>query len=205
MKIRPLQTSSHRSRKAKISKAVKLLRGRRRWCVTGTPYNNNLDDLASLCDFIGLEKESSRKWWKSLRLDMRLAKTEQEVEAVTRDMAELKKFRDAYILVRTKSLLNLPPVTRKVIGVTLGPRERQQYDDMETKAMASWAEYQAKSGHERFVFAKVLLVWLLRLQQTSCHWSLPLGKEAIQKLLAKEEGDKGDEKKSQGLCVYCCS
>jgi transcription termination factor 2 len=34
------------------------------WCVTGTPFNNNIKDIASQCKFIGTKPYNNPKWWE---------------------------------------------------------------------------------------------------------------------------------------------
>ncbi|GMH68636.1 hypothetical protein TrLO_g5881 [Triparma laevis f. longispina] len=42
------------------TKAVKMLVGENRWCVTGTPFNNSIDDINSQAQFLGLNPFNER-------------------------------------------------------------------------------------------------------------------------------------------------
>ena len=54
-----------KGRTIQIAKAVYNIKAKNRWCMTGTPIQNKLDDLFSLIHFLRLEPWSDYLWWNS--------------------------------------------------------------------------------------------------------------------------------------------
>ena len=54
-----------KGRTIQLAKAVYHIRAQSRWCMTGTPIQNKLDDLFSLLHFLRLEPWSDYLWWNS--------------------------------------------------------------------------------------------------------------------------------------------
>ena len=54
-----------KGRTIQIAKAVYHLKAEHRWCMTGTPIQNKLDDLFRLIHFLRLEPWSDYLWWNS--------------------------------------------------------------------------------------------------------------------------------------------
>ena len=98
-----------------------------RWCLTGTPIQNSLDDFGALLAFIGvppfLTREQFRFWITSPVLS-----------GQARSLNTLRKLVRATCLRRTKahphlaSSLGFPSKTERIEAVELAPRERELYD-----------------------------------------------------------------------------
>jgi len=54
-----------KNRNAKATQACYALRAEYRWCLTGTPMQNNLDELQSLIKFLRIKPYNDLKTWKS--------------------------------------------------------------------------------------------------------------------------------------------
>lgn len=54
-----------KGRTIQIAKAVYHLNAKNRWCMTGTPIQNKLDDLFSLIHYLRLEPWSDYLWWNA--------------------------------------------------------------------------------------------------------------------------------------------
>lgn len=48
-----------------VAQAIYNLKGQYRWCSTGTPVQNKLDDMFALIHFIKLEPWSDYLWWNT--------------------------------------------------------------------------------------------------------------------------------------------
>nr|UDO47872.1 ATP-dependent helicase rhp16 [Pandoravirus massiliensis] len=83
--IRNWQTS-------KTHRAVCALRAQRRWCLTGTAFNNSASDVIALCRFVGIAPYSDPQWWAG-------ASEEQAAQ-----------WRATFLLRRTKASLVAPAV-----------------------------------------------------------------------------------------------
>ena len=70
-RINKLTSVAHviRNRSSKQFKACKNLDSQRRWCLTGTPIQNRLDDLASLVAFLKIQPFESQASFQKLILD----------------------------------------------------------------------------------------------------------------------------------------
>ena len=98
-----------------------------RWCLTGTPIQNSLDDFGSLLAFIGVPPFQTRdqfKYWISAPL----------LKNQTHSLRLLRKLILATCLRRTKShsalsaVLNLPEKVENYQEVHLTEKERELYD-----------------------------------------------------------------------------
>ncbi|OHE96895.1 hypothetical protein CORC01_07862 [Colletotrichum orchidophilum] len=121
------ELSAHKIRNCstKTFLAASALRARSRWCLTGTPIQNSLDDFGSLLAFIRVPPFTSRdqfRFWISSPIMLNQQ----------RDMKQLRKLVAATCLRRTKlrlnTALNLPKKTEHIEVVDMTPEERCIYD-----------------------------------------------------------------------------
>ncbi|AJF98316.1 Rad5-like protein [Pandoravirus inopinatum] len=110
--IRNWQTS-------KTHRAVCALRADRRWCLTGTAFNNSASDVVALCRFVGVAPYADPRWWT--------APDDDQVDA----------WRRTFLLRRTKAALlmpdSAPPSTRP------SPTRDNDGDDVDTNQGADCA------------------------------------------------------------------
>ncbi|KAK3682484.1 SNF2 family N-terminal domain-containing protein [Podospora appendiculata] len=187
------EAHSIKNRNAKATKAVCSLRAEYRWCLTGTPMQNNLDELQSLVHFLRIKPYSDLAEWRAnidapmksgkghiairrlhsiLRCFMKrrtkdILKEEGALVAggkAALDAATAKAKRDGKELVAPKSAFKI--TERKVVTIEteFSPAEREFYDQLEERADKSL---------ERMMEGKVnyanALVLLLRLRQACNH------------------------------------
>lgn len=55
-----------KNRLSRTTKAIFSLKGRRKWCLTGTPVQNSLSDMYPYLHFIALEPWQHWTWWSRL-------------------------------------------------------------------------------------------------------------------------------------------
>ena len=65
------------------------------WCITGTPFNNRITDVAAQCKFIGTVPYNDPAWWKR--------------EDGGKNQAQLDLWRKTFLLRRTKENILTPP------------------------------------------------------------------------------------------------
>jgi len=104
----------------KLYKAMKRLRANFRWCLTGTPVQNSLKDLAALISFIRSSPLDDHHKFRKHVISPLMKQSENGVE-------NLRQLLDSVCLRRTKQLLNLPEIISEPRLLTFSAREEQQY------------------------------------------------------------------------------
>lgn len=145
-----------KNRKAQHAMALRSLRSRGRFLLTGTPLENSLDDLRSLFEFLmpgllevppaGTKRED--KQWYDERLRARTA---------------------PYILRRTKISVapELPPKIEQVVWCEMSTAQAKLYRGIQEQAERDLFDLEASGATEaRLRFA--MLTQLLRLRQVCC-------------------------------------
>ncbi|KAF5986264.1 hypothetical protein FBULB1_2486 [Fusarium bulbicola] len=114
-----------RERSTKTFRAVTALRTSRRWCLTGTPIQNRLDDYGALLAFIGVSPFISKSVF-----DFWIIKP--VAQGTTEGLRRLKLLVSATCLRRTKDSvsesLSLPDRKERECIVQLDPDDRELYD-----------------------------------------------------------------------------
>ena len=181
-----------KNRNAKASQACYALRAELRWCLTGTPMQNNLDELQSLIRFLRIKPYNDLSIWK---------------DQITRPMSQgrggvamkrLHFYLKAFMKRRTKDVLKqegaLNPggkpskdgtsngfkvTARRVESVIadFSPEERRFYDRLEQRTDKSLEQMM---GGEKMNYASALVL-LLRLRQACNHPQLLGGSMAKDK------------------------
>ncbi|KAM0439970.1 hypothetical protein ACHAPT_001070 [Fusarium lateritium] len=177
-----------KNRNAKATKACYALRSEYRWCLSGTPMQNNLDELQSLVKFLRIRPYDDLKEWKE-HIDLPLKNGKGHI-AIRRLHSLLRCFMKR----RTKNILKeagaLNPggkpsaegegsatgfkvTERKVVTVAteLSPAERKFYDRLAARADRSIEAMMR--GRVNYANALTLL---LRLRQACNHPKLVEGK-----------------------------
>lgn len=178
-----------KNRNAKMTKACYALKSEYRWCLTGTPMQNNLDELQSLVRFLRIKPYDDIREWKD-QIDRPFKEGKGHI-AIRRLHSLLRCFMKR----RTKAILKeagaLNPggkpsakgeasstgfkvTERKVmtIAATLPPAERKFYDRLEDRAQENMKNIMLEGG-QKYTHAFTLL---LRLRQACNHPKLVAGK-----------------------------
>ncbi|KAI1457991.1 SNF2 family N-terminal domain-containing protein [Annulohypoxylon moriforme] len=119
-----------RNRTTKMFRSVHTLKARHRWCLTGTPIQNRLEDLGALVEFLRVDPFNNRSVFKSTFL----APIDQGKQS---GWEQLRLLVGSIALRRTKNTLdsdlNIPPRREIIRTVDLNEKERSLYDLMKRK------------------------------------------------------------------------
>lgn len=121
--LTPLTAHCIRNSSSKQFRAVQSLFGRSRWCLTGTPIQNKLDDLISLGEFLRLPPFTTRRQFEIQVL------TPLSVGAPDATKA-LRAYLQAFCLRRSRRCLSLPPSRTELVELFLSQTETADYQDI---------------------------------------------------------------------------
>lgn len=174
------EAHSIKNRNAKTTKAAYDLTAEYRWCLTGTPMQNNLDELQSLIRFLRIKPYDQLEIWR---------------EQITKPMnngrgglaiRRLRAFLSAFMKRRTKDVLKQDGALKKgpngeakstnpgfkivkrtveKVEVDFNPHERAFYQRLETRTDKSLERMMMGGGQS---YASVLVL-LMRLRQACNH------------------------------------
>jgi SNF2 family DNA or RNA helicase len=152
------------------AKAAFALSASIRWCLTGTPIQNKLDDLYSLIRFIGIEPFDVKATWshhisKPIKFhngdpSLGVSRLQTLMKSIT-----LRRTKDQKI--DGKSILDIPPKFDNTVVLELDPAERSLYDKMHERAKKVLSGLQS-SGTVMKNYVHVLEM-ILRLRQICAH------------------------------------
>ncbi|KAL1544086.1 DNA repair protein rad5a [Salvia divinorum] len=157
-----------KSPKSQISIAAAALAADRRWCLTGTPIQNSLEDVYSLLRFLKIEPWGSWAWWNKL--------VQKPFEAGDgRGLKLVQSILKSIMLRRTKSstdregrpILVLPPADIQVVYCNLTEAEKDFYEALFKKSKVKFDQF-VEQGRVLHNYASILEL-LLRLRQCCDH------------------------------------
>ncbi|CAG8478974.1 11767_t:CDS:10 [Diversispora eburnea] len=149
--------------KSRASKACAELNTVHRWCLTGTPIQNHINDLYSYFRFLNVTWYSE---WTNFHREISPANSSsmRKVQAILRGIC-LRRTKDSTL--NGKPILQLPEKIVDMVTNEFSEDERQFYDALETKSRIEFNRY-LKDGSVLKNYAYIL-VMLLRLRQACNH------------------------------------
>lgn len=176
-----------KNRNAKATKACCALRSEYRWCLSGTPMQNNLDELQSLVKFLRIKPYDDLKAWKEhIDLPMKNGRGHIAIRRLHSLLRCFMKRRRKEILKEAgalnpggkptedgKSSTGFKVTERNVVTIAaeLSPAERKFYHRLETRAEGNIENMMG--GKMSYASALTLL---LRMRQACNHPKLVAGK-----------------------------
>lgn len=160
-----------KNKSTKTAQAVCKLRANYRWCMTGTPMMNSVDELYSLILFLRIKPYND---WNRFRNDFSQPLKSGSIEYKESAMQKLQVLLKAIMLRRSKQskingrpILVLPERTVEVTNPEFSEEEKDFYNSLESKTRIQFNKF-VKAGTVGREYAHVLLL-LLRLRQACCH------------------------------------
>jgi SNF2 family DNA or RNA helicase len=168
------------------SKSACLLTADRRWCLTGTPIQNRLDDLFSLIKFLRIPPFNNKAAWNSyISKPVKFSSNSIGVHRLQTLMKTITLRRTKQTKINGKPILSLPARKDEVRNLKLSAKEQSMYDIVHAKAKAFFLQLKASGTVMRHYVH--LLEIILRMRQICVHTGLVKDQEqqlqAIGKLL----------------------
>ncbi|KAI5401818.1 Helicase-like transcription factor chr28 [Lathyrus oleraceus] len=182
-----------KNHRTQMARACSSLRAKRRWCLSGTPIQNTIDDLYSYFRFL---KYDPYTVYKSFYNTIKVPISRNSIHGYKKLQAVLRAImlrRTKGTLLDGKPIITLPPKTINLSKVDFSNEERAFYKKLEADSRSQFKAY-AAAGTVNQNYANILLM-LLRLRQACDHPLLvkeynsdPVGKDSVEmaKRLPKE-------------------
>ena len=171
------------------AQAIHNLPSDRRWCLTGTPIQNKLDDLYSLVKFLRLSPFDDRRWWQthfrgglSSLPQTSIAKLQTLLKCIT--LRRIKKQ-----MIKGEPIIKLPPRQDLVWQVRLDEDELHVYNSIAAYG-AGWIEKVMASNTLLKEYARALEI-MLRLRQICVNKALCLNAPLVQTVLESQANNDG--------------
>ncbi|KAK9064239.1 hypothetical protein SSX86_015619 [Deinandra increscens subsp. villosa] len=180
------EAQSIKNYKTQAAKACWGLRAKRRWCLSGTPIQNSVDDLYSYFRFLRYDPFAV---FKNFCTQIKAPIQRNRVDGYKKLQVILKTImlrRTKGTLLKGEPIISLPPKTIVLKKVDFSAEERGFYRTLEAECRAQFEEY-AAAGTVKQNYVNILLM-LLRLRQACDHpllvrgcrsstdWMLSVGK-----------------------------
>ena len=181
-------------------KAACNLRAARRWCLSGTPISNSLDDLRSLLAFLQFRPFSEPGFFRKHIVDPIGTDSPDQFR-------NLRALLHAICFRRTADLLSLPPHLTEEVTITLSSRETEMYEHIVAQSRREYEEIaNMRSSKKRYA---VLFATTIKLRRLCNHGTFQEPPSPNLNTLkpgtrGKSRTIKGLDAENEPLCEYCC-
>ncbi|KAL2467254.1 SNF2 domain-containing protein/helicase domain-containing protein/zinc finger protein-related [Abeliophyllum distichum] len=195
------EAQSIKNHRTQTARACWGLRAKRRWCLSGTPIQNAIDDLYSYFRFLRYDPYAVFQYFCST-LKVPIHRNPKvgykKLQAVLKTIM-LRRTKGT--LIDGEPIINLPPKTIELKKVDFSKEERDFYCSLEADSRAQFAEY-AAAGTVKQNYVNILLM-LLRLRQACDHPLLISGFSTDSKTTSSVEMAKKLPREKQ-VCLLNC-
>ncbi|CAD8058406.1 unnamed protein product [Paramecium sonneborni] len=177
-----------KSKNTTSAKAASFIEAQCRWCLTGTPIQNNLEDLFSLFLFLKIETFSDFHWFNHY---------------INKQQNQVIKFNLLHQIIKpillrrnkeTKQIqisLNLPNKQHFIISVKMSKNEQQFYNTLYSNTCQQIKEYFGIGLKQKPIKTKYVHVFqLLSLLRLSCDHIGIVARKLINKQIKLQEANK---------------
>ncbi|KAE9599291.1 hypothetical protein Lal_00044160 [Lupinus albus] len=161
------EAQSIKNHRTQVARACWGLRAKRRWCLSGTPIQNAIDDLYSYFRFLRYEPYAVYTSFCStikIPISRSPSKGYRKLQAVLKTIM-LRRTKGT--LLDGEPIISLPPKSVELKKVDFSQEERNFYSRLEADSRAQFQEY-ADAGTVKQNYVNILLM-LLRLRQACDH------------------------------------
>ncbi|CAI9109537.1 OLC1v1009372C1 [Oldenlandia corymbosa var. corymbosa] len=154
-----------KNHKTKAARACCSLEAKTRWCLSGTPLQNQIEELYSYFRF--LRHDPYRDYARFVNGIKKLICGGYGYRRIGTVLKAIMLRRTKDTLIDGKRILDLPPKTTHLRRVQFSDVERNFYDNLE-ESYSWWLKFYVAKGTVRENYAKILMM-LLRLRQACDH------------------------------------
>ncbi|XP_004485743.1 helicase-like transcription factor CHR28 isoform X2 [Cicer arietinum] len=161
------EAQSIKNHRTQVARACWGLRAKRRWCLSGTPIQNAIDDLYSYFRFLRYDPYAVYTSFCStikIPISRNPSKGYRKLQAVLKTIM-LRRTKGT--LLDGEPIISLPPKSVELKKVEFSQEERDFYSKLEADSRAQFQEY-ADAGTVKQNYVNILLM-LLRLRQACDH------------------------------------
>ncbi|KAJ1434774.1 Zinc finger, RING-type [Sesbania bispinosa] len=161
------EAQSIKNHRTQVARACWGLRAKRRWCLSGTPIQNAIDDLYSYFRFLRYDPYAVYTSFCStikIPINRNPSKGYRKLQAVLKTIM-LRRTKGT--LLDGEPIISLPPKFVELKKVDFSQEERDFYSRLEADSRAQFQEY-ADAGTVKQNYVNILLM-LLRLRQACDH------------------------------------
>ncbi|KQK10005.2 hypothetical protein BRADI_2g51727v3 [Brachypodium distachyon] len=170
------EAQSIKNYRTQVARACWGLRAKRRWCLSGTPIQNAVDDLYSYFRFLRYEPYCQYKQFCTM---IKMPISRNPINGYKKLQVVLKTVmlrRTKATMLDGKPIISLPPKTISLKTVNFTGEERAFYNALEAESREQFKVY-AAAGTVKQNYVNILLM-LLRLRQACDHPYLVKGHES---------------------------
>ncbi|KAL1545370.1 helicase-like transcription factor CHR28 isoform X1 [Salvia divinorum] len=187
------ESQTIKNHRTQVARACCSLKAKRRWCLSGTPIQNSIDELFSYFRFLKYEPYDNYKTFGSSIKGLILRDSIKGYKKLQFVLRNIMLRRTKGDLIDGKPIINLPPKKVHLTRVDFSLEERAFYEKLEFDSRKQFKAY-AAAGTVSQNYANILLM-LLRLRQACDHPLLvkglssdPVGKDSSEmaKILPRE-------------------
>ncbi|CAL4973716.1 unnamed protein product [Urochloa decumbens] len=200
------EAQSIKNYRTQVARACWGLRAKRRWCLSGTPIQNAVEDLYSYFRFLRYDPYAVYKQFCTL-IKIPISRNP------TNGYKKLQVVLKTVMLRRTKAtmldgkpIISLPPKTVSLKTVDFSGEERNFYNNLEVESREQFKEY-AAAGTVKQNYVNILLM-LLRLRQACDHPHLVRGHESTSNWMSSLEMAKKlpmERQQELLICLQSCT
>ncbi|KAI9025707.1 SNF2 family N-terminal domain-containing protein [Hyaloraphidium curvatum] len=178
------------NKRTKVANSAKWLTAKYRWCLTGTPFSNSVEELFSLLQFLAVPTWSDWKMFrKQIVQPIRHGSSRRAIEKVHVLLQGICLRRHKMSQLDGKPILEtLPPKTEHSEVVHFSTAERDFYQALENRTRLKFNEY-VRRGTVMNNYANILAL-LSKLRQACCHPNLI---KTVAVGPGEDDGDEDDE------------